>query len=272
MLRIIVISLVLANLLLLGFQGSRSALQKETPVKQIVTEESNIPTIHLFSELVQDQELMTNNRRCFSLGPFHLASDVDDVLNQLLEVSATVSERQTRALIEQGYWVFLPPYESFLEANRVLFSLQALGLEDVAIIYDGDWKNAISLGYFLRQKNAVRRKKGLEERGYEPRMSVRRKTEPRYWLDYEQNPGSGLFALDMQDRPNDFMQRSLPCPEQDLFDIAVIEPQVTGDSEHPGQTGVEILENAAVSTTEGVTVEDKAPESEINTETEAGRR
>jgi len=96
--------------------------------------------------------------------------------------------------------------------------LQALGLKDIAVIYRGDWENAISLGYFLRQENALRRKKDLEDRGFAPKIRVQRQSETRYWLDYEQNPGSALIAIDMQDRPNDFMRRSLPCPDQNPFD------------------------------------------------------
>ncbi len=227
MLRIIVISLFVANLLLLGFQSSKPVVKPEIPAPQAVIEDSNIPTIHLLSELMQDQDLMSGNRQCFSLGPFHSSEDRDETRLRLLEVSVTISERQTQALVEEGYWVFMPPYLTLLEANQALLSLQALGLEDIGVIYEGEWKNAVSLGYFLRQKNALRRKKGLEDRGYAPSIRVQRQAEPRYWLDYEQTPGSGLIALDMQNRPNDFMQRSLPCPEQGLFDTHA------GKSQHP---------------------------------------
>ena len=226
MLRILVISLFVANLLLFAFQDSNeSAAPVETRSIKTDVEDSSIPTIHLFSEMVQDQGLMTGNRQCFSLGPFHTVEDTDEVYARLREVSVNISERQTQALVEKGYWVFMPPYVSLLEANQALLSLQALGLKDIAVVYDGDWKNAISLGYFMRQENAIRRKKSLENRGHAPLVRVQRQSEPRYWLDYEQNPGSGLIALDMQNRPNDFMQRALPCPEQELFDTPPVESQ-----------------------------------------------
>jgi len=219
MLRIAVIALFVANLLLLGFQSSKPPAQPETTAKKTVVEESGVPTIHLFNEMMQDQDLMSGNRLCFSLGPFHSSKDRNEVRISLLEVSASMTERETQALVEKGYWVFLPPYASLLEANQVLLSLQALGLKDIAVIYDGDLKNAISLGYFMRQENALKRKKGLEDRDYAPLIRVQRQAEPRYWLDYEQNPGSGLITLDMQNRPNDFMQRTMPCPESDPFEI-----------------------------------------------------
>ncbi len=227
MLRIAVISLLVANLLLLGFQGSKPATQPKTITKQTVVQDPGIPTIHLFSEMVEDQSLMSGNRRCFSLGPFHSVEDKNEIRTLLEEVSANISERETQALVEKGYWVFMPPYESLLEANQVLLSLQALGLKDIAVIYNGDWTNAISLGYFLRQENALRHKKDLEDRDFAPRIRVQRQSESRYWLDYEQSPGSALIAIDMQDRPNDFMRRSLPCPDQNPFETT------TGVSEDP---------------------------------------
>jgi hypothetical protein len=108
-----------------------------------------------------------------------------------------------------------------LEANRALLSLRALGLDDIAIIYEeGEWQNAISLGYFLRQANANRRTKQLRDRGFDVQVQVSRRAEPRYWLDYEQDPGAELLKLEMQDLPNDFRQRILPCPELGFFSAA----------------------------------------------------
>jgi len=58
-------------------------------------------------------------------------------------------------------------------------------------------------------------------------IRVQRQSESRYWLDYEQSPGSELIAIDMQNRPNDFMRRSLPCPDQNPFETTA------GVSEEP---------------------------------------
>jgi len=235
MFRIIVISLFVANVLLAGFQVSRPPEQTEAANSVIETADSKIPTIHLFSEMIQDQGLLNGSRQCFTLGPFHDIEDMYEIRGRLQEISLSTHDRQTLALVEKGYWVFLRPYATLLEANEVLFALQGLGLEDIGVIYDGDKKNSISLGYFLRQENALRRKKGLEAKGYEPLMRVQRQAEPRFWLDYEQNPGSSLIALNMQDRPNDFMQRALPCPEQTQFEANAIESELPAEIEVPLQ-------------------------------------
>ena len=235
MLRIIVISLVVANLLLLGFQSSTPAVQPTVKPASVVVGDPGIPTIHLFSEMMEDQGLLSGNRRCFTLGPFHSAADWDDVHQRLQKVATRISERQTEALVEKGYWVYMPPYPSLLEANKALLSLQALGLKDVTIIYDGEWKNSISLGYFMRQENAQRRKKSLEDRGFKPMMRIQRQAEPRFWLDYEQEPGSGLVGLDMQNRPNDFMQRPVPCPEAEFLEADAVAAEDTGENLYQSQ-------------------------------------
>lgn len=252
MLRILVISLFVVNLLLIGVWDKQPEVEKKVTAKSVSTQNSNIPTIHLFSEMIEDQDLLSDNRRCFSLGPFHSTEDLDIVYASLAEVSVTLSERQTLALVEKGYWAFLPPYSSLLEANEVLLSLQALGLKDIAVIYNGEWTNAISLGYFLRQENAVRRKNSLEERGYTPRIRVQRQSEDRYWLDYEQAPGSDLVALDMQDRPNDFMQRSMPCPAREIVDepVSQVVEEVASAVQLPDPEPIEIAEEATASVEE----------------------
>ncbi len=236
MLRIIVISLFVANLLLLGFQAGKPEVETETAASVAAMEDSGIPTIHLFSELVKDQDLMAGSRQCFTIGPFHGIKDMQAVRDDLLEVALNTQDRQTQALVEKGYWVFLRPYRSLLEANEELFALQALGLKDVAVVFEGEFRNSVSLGYFLRQENALKRQQALRTKGYEPLVRVQRSAEPRYWLDYEQNPGSSVMALNMQDRPNDFMQRSMPCPEQAGGDSgAIVQEPDQAESATPEQ-------------------------------------
>lgn len=250
MFRIIVISLVVANVLLVSFQASKPAVQSKATNDATEVTKNNIPTIHLFSEVMQDQDLMSGNRQCFTLGPFHDIEDMTAVRSRLQGVALSTHDRQTQAMVEKGYWVFLRPYASLLEANEDLFALQGLGLKDVRVIYEGEFKNSISLGYFLRQKNALRRKHGLEAKGYTARMRVQRQAEPRYWLDYEQNPGSSLVALDMQSRANDFVQRAMPCAEKPEFEAKTEVPETLADDETALQEDMPV-EDGGLQTEEG---------------------
>ena len=246
MLRIIAIALVLANLLLLGIRVRQpdEPGQVEASIPEMV--DDGVPTIQLIEELVQQKAIMPGQRQCFSLGPFHSTEERDSVRMQLRGRVTGVSERQTQAMVERGYWVFLPPYESLLEANRALLSLRALGLADIAIVYEeNEWQNAISLGYFLRQDNANRRARQLRDKGYGVQVQVTRRAEPRYWLDYEQDPGAELLTLDMQELPNDFRQRILPCPDLGFFSSTTPNSPghtvgVTAGQEAPANAGTSV--------------------------------
>ena len=99
MLRILVISLFVANLFLLGFQGSKPDVEPKITAPKMVGGDPRIPTIHLFSEMIEDQGLLTGSRQCFSIGPFHTEEDRDAVRSDLLAVSSGVNERETQALV-----------------------------------------------------------------------------------------------------------------------------------------------------------------------------
>lgn len=240
MLRILLISLLLTNLALAAYQFSQTAeakvAGKTLPAAALVSPDSKVPTIHLFSELIEDQDLSTDNRQCFTLGPFHSDDELPDFYARLADMTVSLKERESQALVEKGYWVYLPAYPSLLEANRALLSLQALGFEDMAVMFEGEHKNALSLGYFLRQGNALRRKAAIESKGFAAQMRIQREAEPRFWLDYEQLPGSGFLALDMQGRPNDFMQRATPCAEQPVLDANLIESGTVESNENTEPT------------------------------------
>lgn len=241
MFRILLICLLLANVVLAGYQFSKPADLKpaKTTVAKaaVVSPDSDVPTIHLFSELMDDQGLLNGSRQCFTLGPFHSDENLLEFFEQLSDVTLSIKERQSQALVEKGYWVYLPPYASLLEANKVLLRLQAIGYKDLAVIYEGELEKSISLGYFLRQGNALRRKNSVESKGYAPQMQIQRDAEDRFWLDYEQLPGSGFVALDMAGRPNDFMQRAMPCAEQKIVEAPELQANV---SETPApQDGIE---------------------------------
>lgn len=268
MLRILVISLVVANLFLLVFQGSTPEVSKETVAPKRVSGDPRIPTIHLFSEIIEDQDLFSDSRQCFSIGPFHSIDDREEVMISLLDVSNAIIERETQALVEKGYWVFMPPYVSLLEANEELLSLKALGLKDIGIIYEGEWQNAISLGYFLRQENAMKRKTELEARGFQPMIRVQRRAENRYWLDYELQPGAGRFALDMTGRANDFMQRPLPCPDEAMPVVENPDPSATELPGFPEPFDSPVSAEPVAGNSDNDEVSDPTPENPQDNETD----
>lgn len=244
MLRITVIALVVANLILFGFEVSKPAKKPadaqahaERPAASPGATDPGIPTVHLYSEIEDDPDLMAGARHCYTLGPFHSSAGRDAVRARIEPLAAAVSERRTEAMVEKGYWVFLPPYTTLAEASGTLRALKSVGVRDVGVLYDGEHAGGISLGYFLLKKNALKRKRSIEAKGYRPQMQMQRQAEPRFWLDYELLPGAGLPALDVDSLPVDFTQRTVPCgaPEVPAGTTGNTRTPVERESSAPGQ-------------------------------------
>lgn len=228
MLRITVIALVVANLILLAFgiskPGASDPAKAAAPAEPAAATDPGIPGIRLYSELGDDPAAMSGGRRCYTLGPFHSRAELDAARARIEPLAVGVGERRTEAMVDRGYWVFLPPYATLAEASKTLHFLKLLGFTDVGVIYDGEHARSISLGYFLRRKNALKRKQSFEAKGYRPQVRTQRQVEPRFWLDFELSLGAELPALDANNLPVDFEQRAVPCSGSKAPAATVAEP------------------------------------------------
>jgi hypothetical protein len=53
-----------------------------------------------------------------------------------------------------AWWVHVPPLRSREEAERRAQAIEAAGVNDVQVVADGRWRNAISLGIFKTEEAA----------------------------------------------------------------------------------------------------------------------
>ena len=81
-------------------------------------------------------------------------------------------------------WVIFPPLPSHTAALAKLAELTALGIEDVGVVQDGVWTNALSLGLYMNVQAARRRTRELEDKGIH---GTRIETQPK--------PGTGYYFL-----------------------------------------------------------------------------
>jgi hypothetical protein len=213
MLRIVVIALVAANLLLLVLEASKGPRVKE-PVAESAPPSSldpRLPGIQLLSELSDDGIGATQFSNCFTVGPFETVELLEQARAGLAGLVETVSSRQTEAVVERGYWVYLPPFGTFEEALGMARTMRAAGITDVNALRDGDWGNSLSLGYFVNETNATARRDQIRNQGFDAQTRIQRDTEPRYWLDYEQLTGSQYAAQVLSDSIAPGLHRSIPC-------------------------------------------------------------
>lgn len=63
------------------------------------------------------------------------------------------------------YWLYIPPYPSRESANREINKLRNLGIVSFRVKDDAQWENAISLGLFYDQNDALKQMKEIEKKG-----------------------------------------------------------------------------------------------------------
>lgn len=124
------------------------------------------------------------SRRCYSLGPFAKKSLAKKVAGRLQRQGIKTQSRVNRESKQEGYWVFLPPYESRRAANTVVKRLKAMQVQDYFLVATGSQKNAISLGVFSRSSLAKKRLKEMQALGLTPSLDKVKLPHREYWLDW----------------------------------------------------------------------------------------
>jgi hypothetical protein len=187
------IVMVATNLVILGLQASKPPQPSPAPDAAAVQTHEELPSIQLLSEL-DGVAAEAAPQSCFTVGPFESSETAAAISELIVEQATGVATRQTEAFVDRGYWVHLPPYESTRAGNGAVEALLDAGIEDIALIRQGRWNRAVSLGYFIEQSNAVRRREQVRALGMDAQMTVRRDDEVRYWVDYVQKSGFGYAS------------------------------------------------------------------------------
>lgn len=209
--RLLLIALVVANIGLLAWHLTTPSPRPATPAPPPPPPAlpAEVPTITLLSEMPPLPDAVGGGRECFAVGPFETIAS-REAARALLPPAATISERESEALVELGYWVTLPPFADFATAGAAMRGLNQAGLQDTAVVSDETGEYQVSLGYFLDQSNARRRRDHARSLEFEADIRLQRETQPRYWLDYEREVSQGVSALRPEGIPA-AQHREIPC-------------------------------------------------------------
>lgn len=210
MLRLMVVALLACNLLLIGVHVASAPPDPERPVASPAPMPQGVPRLQLLDELEPGALPAENPRQCYSAGPFETRQTLVRAREALGPAADDVRERESEALVELGYWVALPAMASFAEAGAAMQDLQKAGLQDMAVVSDETGDFRVSLGYFLEEANARRRRDSVRELGFEAETRLQRETQLRYWLDYAFSDAE-LAARAAGALPAG-QQRAIPCP------------------------------------------------------------
>jgi hypothetical protein len=101
---------------------------------------------------------------CYEWGSFSTASllRARNVLDKY-SLAATVQEQTSQE--SRRYWVYIPRLRSAAQAQSKVDELRALGVEDMFVVQEPQWHNAISLGVFKDEQLATKLWEELRSRG-----------------------------------------------------------------------------------------------------------
>jgi hypothetical protein len=153
---------------------------------------------------------------CVRIGPFDSESEQASLESELQELFSRVHARETKSIVDDGYWVFLPSLPSRSEAELAVEKLKAAGVSDYYLVREGESLNAVSLGIYDRREPAEARRRQV--RGLVPGLDIvielKTRIQSKYWLDAGPvdalNPA--LIQLSLSHPAAE--QRQIACPSE----------------------------------------------------------
>jgi len=143
-------------------------------------------------------DLLTNVKRCISLGPFRDVAEAAHAASTLRSGGYDPRQRVAEGEVWAGVWVYLPitPQRS---AEQTLAKLKAGGIEDALEMPGPNEGSVISLGLYGDSKRAQTRVAQAQSLGLNPALTDRKHTGDVYWVDIDLKPtDSVLKPSDLQ--------------------------------------------------------------------------
>ncbi len=141
----------------------------------------------------QSANLLTNVRRCISVGPFREVTEAAHAAATLRAAHYDPRQRAAEGDVWAGVWVYLPAPAGRGAADQVLAKLKAGGIDDALEMPGPNDGSVISLGLFSEPKRAQARVAQAQAMGLNPGIADRKRTGNVYWIDIDLKPTDNLL-------------------------------------------------------------------------------
>lgn len=179
----LLIWLVLLNIALFGYFN----MDKMTPKKQATYQELNPEKLKLLidtdlASLDKKTFVVTPLTNCYKWGRFTKTnlSEAQDVLSRLGLTAELIVETPKQ---DKRFWIYYPPLATAEKAKEKAEEIKKLGVDELFIVQDSQWRNAISFGLFSDETLANNLLKNLQAKGV------------RYVVKSVRNQGSATSSL-----------------------------------------------------------------------------
>jgi hypothetical protein len=137
--------------------------------------------------------LLTNVKRCISVGPFRDVSEAAHAATTLRGGGYDPRQRVSDGDIWAGVWVYLPLPASRAAGDQVLAKLKSGGIDDALEMPGPNDGSVISLGLYSEPKRAQARIAQAQALGFNPGIADRKRTGDVYWIDIDLKPTDSLL-------------------------------------------------------------------------------
>jgi hypothetical protein len=143
--------------------------------------------------------LLTNVKRCISVGPFRDVSEAAHAASTLRSGGYDPRQRVADGEVWAGVWVYLPLPPTRPAAEQTLAKLKAGGIDDALEMPGPNDGSVISLGLYSEPKRAQARVAQAQALGFNPGIADRKRNGNVYWIDIDlKSTDSLLNPSDLQ--------------------------------------------------------------------------
>ena len=226
-----VLGLILVNVALIALRmfdgdgqeaaGDATINQQETSPPAIVLLEDTSPgEENTEPESVADSVVENTDgpdgHACVRIGPFDSENEQADLKSELQKLFSQVQSRETKSIVDDGYWVFLPSYPTQAEAELAVDKLKAADVGDYYRVREGNSINAVSLGIYDRREPAEARRRQV--RGLVPGLDIvvelKTKIKSQYWLEAGPVDALNPALIQLSLSHPKAEQRQIACPSE----------------------------------------------------------
>jgi hypothetical protein len=137
--------------------------------------------------------LLTNVKRCISVGPFRDVSEAAHAASTLRGGGYDPRQRVADGEVWAGVWVYLPLPAARPAAEQMLTKLKAGGIDDALEMPGPNDGSVISLGLYSESKRAQARVAQAQALGFNPGIADRKRNGNVYWIDIDLKPTDSLL-------------------------------------------------------------------------------
>ena len=142
-------------------------------------------------------QLLTNVKRCVSIGPFRDVSEAARAATALRASGYGPRQRVADGEVWAGVWVYLPRPGDLEADEQLLAKLKKDGIDDAMEMPGPNDASVVSLGLFSEPKRAQARVAQVKRLGFNPLITDRKRNGNVFWVDID------LKATDRLLNPSD---------------------------------------------------------------------